>query len=393
MAAPGHNNRENQEHEPGVWHDNSPTGIGLGEEFCKEFDHTDGVAWATLVFDAVTGKVPAKPRVGAYYPSAKDKPRFYECSSRAFAFVLRIAPFRSDIDNTDPNEHLFSTHHTFNPNRFAGTFLSAVDLVWFTEKDHSSKSNYEDWAGKIGKLDVPEFGIHPYINDIVPGYYVKTDSCDTKKYAVICPYRPLRSIDGEPEILLAELDKDEKFAENATPKSIRGEHIIEIGGSANSLCAKVVLWLKDNMCQYFNGTEIESGSSDGQVHPAHAMEKMLGILEFGKPKANFQTCNRKLTDVFANDKDSNLLGVRKGRVEWLKITKESTDLKKNPHETEKKQTAVFPASCLKQSRSSRPSANSSPRRILAMWITLPRRPSSSCSHNTRRPSLSTSTTR
>ena len=195
-----------------------------------------------------------------------------------------------------------------NPNRFAGTLLSAVDLVSFTEKDHSSKSNYEDWAGKIGKLDVPEFGIHPYINDIVPGYYVKTDSSDTKKYAVLYPYRPLRSVDGEPEIVVLELDKDEEFVENATPRSITGEHIIEIGGGANSLCAKVVLWLKDNMGQYFNGTEVESGSSDGQVHPAHAMEKILGILEFDKLKANFQTCNRKLADVFANDKDSNLLG-------------------------------------------------------------------------------------
>ena len=92
------------------------------------FDHTDGKAWATLVFNAVTGKLPAKPRADAYDPSAKDKPRFYERSSRAFAFVPRIAPFRCDIDNTDPNERLFPTQHTFNPNRFAGTLLLAVDL-------------------------------------------------------------------------------------------------------------------------------------------------------------------------------------------------------------------------------------------------------------------------
>ena len=163
---------------------------------------------------------------------------------------------------------------------------------------------------------------------------------------MLYPYRPLRSVDGEPEIVVLEVDKDEKFVEGATPKSIKGEHIIEIGGGANSLCAKVAQWLKDNMGKYFNGTEVDSGSSDGQVDPAHAMGKMLGILEFDKLRENFETCNRKLADVFAGDND-NLLGVRKGRIEWLKITKESMDLKKNPHETEpheteKQQTAVFP---------------------------------------------------
>ena len=112
MAPPGHKNRENQEHESGVWHDKSPTGIELGEEFCKEFDHMDGKAWATLVFNVVTGKLPTKPRSGVYYLSAKDKPRFYERSSRVLAFVPRIAPFRSDIDNTNPNERLFPTQST-----------------------------------------------------------------------------------------------------------------------------------------------------------------------------------------------------------------------------------------------------------------------------------------
>ena len=44
---------------------------------------------------------------------------------------------------------------------------------------------------------------------------------------------------------------------------------------------------------------------------------------------------RKLADAFAkDDDDDNLLGVRKGRIEWFKITKESTD-PKVPHETEK----------------------------------------------------------
>ena len=134
LTAPGHKNRENQEHESGVWLDKSPTGIELGEEFCKlAFDHSDGKGWATLVFNAVIAKVPAKPREDEYYPSLKDTPRCYEHYSRAFAYVPRIAPACSDIDNTDPNERLFPTQHTFNANRFAGTLLSAVDLVWFKE--------------------------------------------------------------------------------------------------------------------------------------------------------------------------------------------------------------------------------------------------------------------
>ena len=53
MTAPGHKNRENQEYESGVCHDKSPTGIELGEEFCKQFGHSNGKAWATLVFNAV----------------------------------------------------------------------------------------------------------------------------------------------------------------------------------------------------------------------------------------------------------------------------------------------------------------------------------------------------
>ena len=111
------------------------------------------MCWCTLVFNAITAKVPPKPRENEYYPSLKDKPRCYEPHSRAFDFVPRIAPFRSDIDNTDPNERLFPSQHKFNANRFAGTLLSAVDFLWFKEKDHSRLSNYEDWAGSIGKLD------------------------------------------------------------------------------------------------------------------------------------------------------------------------------------------------------------------------------------------------
>ena len=104
---------------------------------------------------------------------------------------------------------------------------------------------------------------------------------------------------------------------------------------------KVVQWLKEHMGQYFNGIEVESGSSDGQVDPAHVMEKMLGNLEVGKLKANFQTCNRKLADAFANDDDNaNLPGVQKGRIDWAKIIKKSTD-PKEPHEAEQQQTAVY----------------------------------------------------
>ena len=154
LTAAGHKNRENQEHESGVWRDKSPTGIELDEEFCKiVFDHTDGKAWATLAFNAAMGKVPAQPRENEYYPSLKDKSRCYERHSRAFAFVPRIAaPFRSDIDNTDPNERLFPTQYKFNANRFAGTLLSAVGFVWFKENNHSRLSNYGDWAGSIEKL-------------------------------------------------------------------------------------------------------------------------------------------------------------------------------------------------------------------------------------------------
>ena len=125
-----------------------------------------------------------KLRDGEWYPSLQDKPRFYEGFSRSVVFVPRVAPFRSDIDHISPNERLSPTEHKADHGRFYGTVLSAVDLAWFTEEDHASKSNYADWAGSIGELPEPEFGIHKHINDIVPGYYVKIDSSETKKYAV-----------------------------------------------------------------------------------------------------------------------------------------------------------------------------------------------------------------
>ena len=152
MKKAGHKNRENQKHAPGVWDTKSPTGVGLGEKFCKaNFDHSDGKPWATVVFNSVTGKykVSKKLREGEYYPSTKDRPRFYERFSRAIIYVPRIAPFRSNIDNIDPNQRIFPSEHTADATRFAGTLLSAVDLAWFPEKDHASKPNYADWAGSI----------------------------------------------------------------------------------------------------------------------------------------------------------------------------------------------------------------------------------------------------
>ena len=38
---------------------------------------------------------------------------------------------------------------------------------------------------------------------------------------------------------------------------------------------------------YYNGIEVESGSSDGQVDPALALEKILGILDFDKLREKF----------------------------------------------------------------------------------------------------------
>ena len=41
-------------------------------------------------------------------------------------------------------------------------------------------------------------GCGGYTNDIAPGYYVKIDSKETKKYGVMFVYRPFKSVDGEP---------------------------------------------------------------------------------------------------------------------------------------------------------------------------------------------------
>ena len=115
------------------------------------------------MFNAATGKhkVPKKLREGEYYPSTKDRPRCYERFSRAIIYVPRIAPFRSNIDNIDPNQRMFQSEHTGHATRFAATLLSAVDLVWFPEKDYASKLDYADWAGSIDELPPPAIGIHP----------------------------------------------------------------------------------------------------------------------------------------------------------------------------------------------------------------------------------------
>ena len=166
-------------------------------------------------------KAPKNLRDGEWCPSTNDRPRLYQNFSRSIVFVPRIAPFRSDIVHISPNERLFPTEHKADHGRFNGTVLSAVNLVWFTEEDHASKSNYADWAGSIVELPVPEFGIHKYINDIVPGYYVKIDCSETKKYAVLYVYRLFKSADGEPEIIVLEIDENEKFVDGAPPRSIK----------------------------------------------------------------------------------------------------------------------------------------------------------------------------
>ena len=195
-AKPGHKNRANQKHASGVWDKYSPTGVLLGEKFCKaNFDHSNGKSWTTILFNPVVHKVPKKLQDGEWYPSTKERPRCYERYPRSIVYVPRIAPARGDIVHTNPNERMFPSAHKADSGRFAGTVLSAVDIVWFTEEDHASKSNCADWAGSINALPVPALGIHKYTNDIVPGYYVKIDSSETKKYGVLYVYRPFKSAD------------------------------------------------------------------------------------------------------------------------------------------------------------------------------------------------------
>ena len=263
-------------------------------------------------------KAPKKLRDGEWYPTTKDKLRPYEKEPRTIVFVPRIAPAdKVNVVHIDPNERMFPTEHQYDPSRFLGTLMSAVDLVWFTEDDNESKSSYADWAGSIEELSTPEHGVHKYFSDIVPGYYVKVDSSETKKYAVLYVYRPFKSHDLEPEIMVLEIDEKEKFVEGASLKSIKCAQIIEVGGGNNSLCKRVVQWLKDNMGQFFNGCTMASATEDGQVDPAHVVEHMLGILDRDTIVKNYKEMSRKLADTYElADKEQNFMGVRKGRMEW-----------------------------------------------------------------------------
>ena len=287
-------------------------------------------------------KAPKKPHDGEWYPSTKGRLRFYEKQSRSVVFVPRIGPARGNIVNINPNERMFPTQHKADSSRFHGTLCSAVDLAWFTEEDNASKPSYTDWAGSIEKLETPTLGVHKYFSDIAPGYFVKLDSSETKKYAVLYVYRPFKSADGEPEIVVVEIDENEKFGENAKLQSTKGAQIIEVGGGNNSLCKRVVAWLKEKLGWVFNGCQVDSGTEDGQVDPAHVVEHMLGILDREKIKSSYQEMSRKLADMFeiSDVEGEPFMGVRKGRMDWIEITKESTD-PKVPHETEAQQTGVY----------------------------------------------------
>ena len=222
-----------------------------------------------------------------------------------------------------------------------GTLLSSVDVVWFTEDDNKTKSSYADWAGSIKELKSPEHGVHKYFSDIVPGYYVKLDTSETKKYAVMYVYRPFKSVSLEPEIMVLEIDAEEKFVGGKGLQGIKCEQIIEVGGGKNSLCKNVVKWLKDNMGQFFNGCTSASATEDGKVDPAHVVEHLLGILDGETIVKNYKEMSRKLADTYElADKTQHFMGVRKGRMEWQRITKKSKD-PKVPHETEKEQTGVY----------------------------------------------------
>ena len=320
----------------GAWNKFSPTGIELGEEYCKSFDHSDGKPWYFTVYNSVT-HYPPDPVKGAYYPSNKDKPRFIERHPRSMVFVLRIAPMRRHVLNTNPNERALPTEHKADKNRFEGTLLSALDLVWCTEDKLDIE--YKTWCNSNGMDDlvIPEHGEHTYICDIVGSYYAKLDGSATKKYAILYPYRPMLSKDGEPEIKVLELDQDEKFVDGAVPKSVKGERIIEIGGGTNSLCNNVVDWLKKNMGQYYNDIQVESGTIDGQIDPSRASEKMLGILDEDELQKSFQMCSRTLATTLMQD--DVLMGVRKGRTEWFEIKQPET--KNAPPEVEKRFTGIW----------------------------------------------------
>ena len=342
-AKPGHKNRANEKHASEVWDKYSPTGIFLGEEFCNDtFDHSDGKAWARKVYNPKVDFAPKKLRDGEYYPTTKDKLRPYEAEPRSIVFVPRIAPAdKVNFSNIDPNERMYPTEHQQDTGRFLGTLLSSVDVVWFTEDDNKTKSSYADWAGSIKELKNPEHGVHKYFSDIVPGYYVKMDTSETKKYAVMYVYRPFKSLSLEPEIMVLEIDAEEKFVGGKGLQSIKCEQIIEVGGGKNSLCKNVVKWLKDNMGQFFNGCTSASPTEDGKVDPAHVVEHLLGILDHKTIVKNYKEMSRKLADTYElADKTQHFMGVRKGRMEWIEIKKKSKD-PKVPDVTEKQQCGVY----------------------------------------------------
>ena len=61
-----------------VWDLHSPTGVKLNEEFCKEtFGHSDGRAWARVLYNPKVHKAPKKLRDGEWYPTTKDRLRAY----------------------------------------------------------------------------------------------------------------------------------------------------------------------------------------------------------------------------------------------------------------------------------------------------------------------------
>ena len=198
-AKAGHKICANQKHASGVWDKYSPTGVLLGEEFCKEtFDHSDGKAWARAVYNPKVHQAPKKLRDGEWYPTTKDRLRAYEKDPRSIFFAPRIAHAdKCNVVHTDPNERMFPTEHQYDPSRFLGTLCSAVDVLWFTEDDKESKSSYADWAGSIEELSTPEHGVHKYFSDIVPGYYVKMDVRHSFQRTALCRAR-----------LIAELLKD-----------------------------------------------------------------------------------------------------------------------------------------------------------------------------------------
>ena len=342
-AKPGHKNRANEKHASGVWDTHSPTGLSLDEEFCKDtFDHSDGKAWARKVYNPKVDFAPKKLRDGEWYPTTKDKLRAYEEEPRSILFVPRIAPAdKVNFVNIDPNDRMYPTEHQQDTGRFLGTLLSSVDVVWFTEDDNKTKSSYADWAGSIKELKSPEHGVHKYFSDIVPGYYVKLDTSETKKYAVMYVYRPFKSLSLEPEIMVLEIDADEKFVGGKGLQGIKCEQIIEVGGGKNSLCKRVVQWLKDNMGQFFNGCTMASATEDGEVDPAHVVEHLLGILDGETIVKNYKEMSRKLADTYElADKTQHFMGVRKGRMEWIEIKKKSKD-PKVPDVTEKQQSGVY----------------------------------------------------